>query len=419
MAQHEAQAGALRERPDDVVGNLVAEAGAGASGGMAGRRPPGVPELQALLEAAEDSAGLVNADGTIVALSRKAAENLGAGPQELIGRCIYEVFPPEIAERRKAWHDQALRSGRAIRYRDRRGDRWFDTTVWPVLDEGGRAVRLAIFARDITTERRLAEALTQKEGYLDAVLSGISIILLAQDAEGVIRFAAGRGLAEAGLRPEELLGRRAAEVFPEVGELEARLDEALSGRTVSWVDSANGRTQEWRCAPWRDGSGQRVGTLGVVLDITEQSHAAEALRRKDIALTEVLAAVEQEKAAAGRKIADHVEKLIVPMLEQLGEGRPEREQKAVGVVLERLREMTSPFMGELTRHGAELSPTELRICDLIRRGLSSKEIARLEHVSPATVGKHREHIRRKLRLTNKGVNLAAYLQSLTAAGRRA
>ena len=40
----------------------------------------------------------------------------------------------------------------------------------------------------------------------------------------------------------------------------------------------------------------------------------------------------------------------------------------------------------------------------------TKEIAHMRHVSPATVNKHREHIRRKLRITNKDVNLGTYLE---------
>ncbi len=48
---------------------------------------------------------------------------------------------------------------------------------------------------------------------------------------------------------------------------------------------------------------------------------------------------------------------------------------------------------------------------MIRSGLTTKEVARMRHVSPATVSRHREHIRRKLGLTNKDINLATYLQA--------
>ena len=58
-----------------------------------------------------------------------------------------------------------------------------------------------------------------------------------------------------------------------------------------------------------------------------------------------------------------------------------------------------------------LTPSEIKICNMIRNGLRTKEIAELRKVSIATVNRHREHIRRKLGITNNDVNLATYLQS--------
>jgi DNA-binding NarL/FixJ family response regulator len=51
---------------------------------------------------------------------------------------------------------------------------------------------------------------------------------------------------------------------------------------------------------------------------------------------------------------------------------------------------------------------------MIRRGLASKEIAHVLHISPSTVSRHREHIRQKLGLTNKGTNLVSHLNAMLA-----
>ena len=63
-----------------------------------------------------------------------------------------------------------------------------------------------------------------------------------------------------------------------------------------------------------------------------------------------------------------------------------------------------------------LTPTQVRICQLIRRGLTAKEIARIEHLSPETVATHRRNIRRKLGITNRDVNLTTHLESLFSTG---
>ena len=51
---------------------------------------------------------------------------------------------------------------------------------------------------------------------------------------------------------------------------------------------------------------------------------------------------------------------------------------------------------------------------MIRNGLSTKEIAQLRCISPATVRRHRENIRRKIGLKNRKANLATYLQASIA-----
>jgi DNA-binding CsgD family transcriptional regulator len=59
-----------------------------------------------------------------------------------------------------------------------------------------------------------------------------------------------------------------------------------------------------------------------------------------------------------------------------------------------------------------LTQTEINICNMIRNGMRTKEIAELRGVSVATIHRHREHIRRKLKITNSEVNLETLLKSM-------
>lgn len=59
-----------------------------------------------------------------------------------------------------------------------------------------------------------------------------------------------------------------------------------------------------------------------------------------------------------------------------------------------------------------LTPQEIQVADLIRKGKRTKEIADMLHTSASTIGTHRNHIREKLNLKKEGINLRSYLQSL-------
>jgi len=76
-----------------------------------------------------------------------------------------------------------------------------------------------------------------------------------------------------------------------------------------------------------------------------------------------------------------------------------------------LEEITSQFVSQLSNSYHSLTPMEITICNMIRNGMRTKEIAQTRGVSMATINRHRENIRRKLKITNDAVNLATYLQS--------
>jgi len=53
----------------------------------------------------------------------------------------------------------------------------------------------------------------------------------------------------------------------------------------------------------------------------------------------------------------------------------------------------------------------LKVAQLIRDGKANKEIAQLLHLSKSTILTHRHHIRVKLGIKNKKVNLRSVLNS--------
>ncbi len=59
-----------------------------------------------------------------------------------------------------------------------------------------------------------------------------------------------------------------------------------------------------------------------------------------------------------------------------------------------------------------LTPSKLQVAEFIRGGMSSQEIASTLNVARKTVENHRNSLRNKLGITNRGVNLRNYLLSL-------
>lgn len=153
------------------------------------------------------------------------------------------------------------------------------------------------------------------------------------------------------------------------------------------------------------------------LEIQVQKRTAELedlnkqMANKNIALREILGALEEEKEALGQNIQNNVEKLILPLLANIRMRLSTEDHTQLDILESHLHQITASFNESMSETASQLSPTELRVALRIREGLSVKEIAHIENISVDTVATHRRSIRRKLGLTNAKVNLTTYLET--------
>jgi PAS domain S-box-containing protein len=112
---------------------------------------------RSLLDALKDSLVLIDTEGTVLNLNRTTARSLGIKSEEAIGRCLWEMLPNEVAERRRGFVKRAVRSGRAIRVVDEQDGKVSDNVIYPVVDSLDRVTRIAILERDITEQRKVKQ----------------------------------------------------------------------------------------------------------------------------------------------------------------------------------------------------------------------------------------------------------------------
>ena len=139
----------------------------------------------------------------------------------------------------------------------------------------------------------------------------------------------------------------------------------------------------------------------------------QALQDANVAIHEALAHSQREKKMIGVSIQSNIDKIITPILFALQAEMDSRQLKYVDLLKKNLADIVSPFVENDQEILYKLSPVELLICNMIKHGLSTKEIASTRRISPSTVNRHRESIRRKLGLTNSKVNLISYLNNIS------
>lgn len=167
-----------------------------------------------------------------------------------------------------------------------------------------------------------------------------------------------------------------------------------------------------------DAIAERVGTIAMRInserEIQETNHLLmverQALQETNAALRTLTVRTEEEKREVYRTIRDNVEKVLMPILQELSIAVPKTQRKFVELLRDNLDELTSSFVSNLSRKFQSLTPTEIQICNMIKNGMRTKEIAELRRISPATVNRHRERVRRKLGIANSDTNLATFLR---------
>jgi DNA-binding CsgD family transcriptional regulator len=107
----------------------------------------------------------------------------------------------------------------------------------------------------------------------------------------------------------------------------------------------------------------------------------------------------------------NVKELILPYVEKIRKGRLDaRQALCIGIIETHLNEIVSPFLETVRQFN--LSPRETQVLTLIKDGRTTKEIAEIIGVAPSSIDTHRNNIRTKLNLNNKGVNLQSFLRSI-------
>jgi len=137
-----------------------------------------------------------------------------------------------------------------------------------------------------------------------------------------------------------------------------------------------------------------------------------AYQQKNAALREVLSEIENDRKQTALQIQANVDRLVGPILRKVEEKISPSEKGYVSMLRNCLSGIASPFVSKLSARYARLSPREVEVCNLIRHGLTSKEISTNLNISEETVRNQRKSIRRKLGITSHKTNLNTFLQTI-------
>lgn len=186
------------------------------------------------------------------------------------------------------------------------------------------------------------------------------------------------------------------------------------------------RYMAWAAKALLDNEGKAIAFVATGRDITERKQMERALKitnelieterallnEKNIALREILNQIGDEKKQIQTQIQSNIDRVVMPILEKLESKVGKTEESYISLLRDSLKEIASPFVNKLETQFSKLTLREVEICNMVKTGLTSKEIASMLYTSEQTIRKQRKNIRRKLGISNDKTNLGSFLQTL-------
>ncbi len=249
---------------------------------------------RALLNAPTDVAALMDTRGTILVANEAMAARFGMPVNELVGMYGWDLIPPGLVERRKAYADQVIQSGEPRRFEDESRGTWFDNVFYPVFDAQGKVTKVAILGRDITERKQMEEALRESEDRYRAVSELTSDYAYAfrvePDGTLVAEWVTGALVRITGFTAEELQARGGWESMIHPNDMSiplSQLQAVMAGKSkvveyrILTKDGEVRWTRDYARSVWDEGQGRTTYIYGAIQDITERKQVEEALRESE------------------------------------------------------------------------------------------------------------------------------------------
>lgn len=343
--------------------------------------------FSAIIEAMPDLVYFKDRSLRNLAVNAAYCKVIGKAREDILGHTDEEVLPAELALQCRRSDEEVLLTNRAVRMEQvSDSGEVFDTYKAPFPGTDGRTIGIIGVSRVVTSYKKDAESLRRAEERLLRVIADTPVILFQVDHRGIFTLSEGHGLKALGLRPGQVVGRSAFDLYSRNPVILDQLRRALGGEALVAELEESGQFYETHYAPQRGPDGLVESVLGVAIDITERSRASREIAR----LLESEKALRSEAEKASRSKDDFLallsHELRTPMTAMIGwayllrrkePGGPEfgqafeiieRNMHLLSQIIEDLLDVSRIFTGRMRvdQRSVDLAPILRAAIDVVR-----------------------------------------------------
>ncbi|HEX5055378.1 MAG TPA: PAS domain-containing protein [Gammaproteobacteria bacterium] len=241
--------------------------------------------LEVVLDTINDHLVSYDLEWRYTYVNDRAAALLGRSKQELLGKCIWDLFPEAVGNQYYRELHQAVAEQRVIRSEHYYAPfaTWFENHIYPYADG------VTVFSADITWRKNAEHALRESEQRFARFMQNLPGLAWVKDEQGRYVYANEAAARAFQVSRDELFGRTDAEVFPPEIAAQFRDNDrrALASKTgietVETLTHSDGVVHHSIVSkfPILDETGAPALVGGMAIDITELKKAEFALQESE------------------------------------------------------------------------------------------------------------------------------------------
>jgi PAS domain S-box-containing protein len=248
-----------------------------------------IQELAAIVESTQDAIISKNLDGVILTWNRAAEKIFGYTAEEIVGRSIYLLIPPERESDEDLILEKIRRGERVEHYETvrRRKDGSLITvaiTVSPLFDSQGNVVGASKIARDVTERTTNARSAQ----HLAAIIESSEDAIISKDTNGIVQTWNRSAERLFGYTEDEIVGKSILTLIPSARhhEEDVILRKIRRGERIEHFETVrqgkDGRLIDisLTVSPIKDTNGNVIGASKIARDITEKKRAEVLLEQQ-------------------------------------------------------------------------------------------------------------------------------------------